>query len=251
MRREPLPTQAEEEQLYGEDYYSDRQLVSGLDQQSTLLRELIEDRVATLTELNGGPGRLLDVGAGTGLFMEASIRRGWEATGIETSEAAARIAAGNTTGQILRGTLEDVDVDGQFDAATLWDVLEHVPDPRSSLTSLGRLLTPRGLIGISLPNVAGLKARMQRNRWRYFQHSFGHVSHFSPRTLGLLLRQSDYEPLRVTTAGVFNLGRLFGLDPLAVRDDHAVLRLIQTKADAAVGAFGLGESLVAFARRRR
>jgi 2-polyprenyl-3-methyl-5-hydroxy-6-metoxy-1,4-benzoquinol methylase len=248
-RRHPLPTQAEEELLYEDQYYSDRGLVSGLDQQSSLLRELIEGRVVTLTQLNGGPGRLLDVGAGTGLFMEASIRRGWEATGLETSEAAARIAAGNTSGRVLRGTLEEVDLVDQFDAATLWDVLEHVPDPRATLRSIRTRLRAGGLVGISLPNVLGLKARVQGDRWRYFQHSFGHISHFSPRTLEALLRQADYVPLRVTTTGAFNLGRVFGLDPLAVREEHRLLRWTQTRADGAAGALGLGESLVAFARR--
>ena len=91
-RRHPLPSAEEEDRLYEDEYYVDRGLESDLDHQSILLRSLIENRVETLTRLNGGPGRLLDLGAGTGLFVEASLRAGWKAEGLETSAAAVRIA---------------------------------------------------------------------------------------------------------------------------------------------------------------
>jgi SAM-dependent methyltransferase len=247
-RRHPLPSAQEERELYEADYYEDRGLVVGLEGQSSLLLELIRSRVAKLTALNGGPGSLLDVGAGTGLFMEAAIQAGWTATGLETSEAAARIAGRITRGRILQGRIEDLDFQERFDAATVWDVLEHLPDPRASLSVIRMRLKARGLVGISLPNVSGLKARLRGNRWRYYQHSFGHISHFSPRTLSTLLEQAGFRPEAVSATGVFNLGRLFGLDAVAVHRDHGALRWAQAGADGVVGLVGMGESIVAFAR---
>ena len=247
-RRHPLPSAEEERELYEDEYYEDRGLVIGLDGQSSLLLELITDRVTKLTELNGGPGSLLDIGAGTGLFMEAAMRAGWRATGLETSEAAARIAGRITKGRILQGRVEDLDFEGRFDAATLWDVLEHLPDPRATLGVIRSRLKTRGLVGISLPNVSGLKARLRGDRWRYYQHSFGHISHFSPRTLSTLLEQAGFKPEVVSATGLFNVGRLFGLDAVAVHQDHRVLRWAQARADGAAGVVGMGESIVAFAR---
>lgn len=247
-RRDPIPTTEQEERLYEDDYYADRGLVTSLDGVGKHLRELIGDRVAVLTELNGTPGTLLDVGAGTGLFMEASIRAGWRAVGVETSLAASRIAAGVTSGLLLQGRVEDLTFDEMFDAATMWDVLEHLPDPRATLRAIRNRLKPGGIIGISLPNVAGLKARIRGNSWRYYQHSFGHISHFSPHTLGMLLGQAGFVPERLTMSGAFNVGRPFGLDPDAVHANHRVLTWVQSHADRIVGRVGLGESLVAFAR---
>jgi len=158
-RKDQLPTAAEEERLYEDDYYTDRGLVVGLQSQSALMRGLIESRVRMLTELNGGPGLLLDVGAGTGLFMEASLIAGWTAKGLDTSAAAVEIARRITRANVIRGGIEDVPEDAKFDAITLWDVLEHLADPRANLVRIRQLLRTGGLVAISLPNVDGLKAR--------------------------------------------------------------------------------------------
>lgn len=247
-RRHPLPSAEEEKELYEDEYYEDRGLVVGLEAQSSLLLELINYRVATLTQLNGGPGSLLDVGAGTGLFMEAAIRGGWHATGQETSEAAARIASRITKGVVLRGRIEDLNFDQDFDAVTLWDVLEHLADPRATLRVIRSRLKLRGLVGISLPNASSLKARLRGNHWRYYQHSFGHISHFTPKTLSTLLEQAGFRPEVVSNTGAFNVGRLFGLDPVAVHQHHKALSWVQARADSAVGLVAMGESIVAFAR---
>jgi len=249
-RRHPLPTAEEEEELYPEAYYSDRGLVVGLESQTRLMQELIGGRVASLTELNGGPGRLLDVGAGTGLFIEAALRKGWQATGVETSTAAARIARKITRADIIEGRIEDLTFEGVFDAVTLWDVLEHLADPRASLVRIRQLLKVGGVVAISLPNVAGLKARVQRAGWRYYRRDFGHISHFSPKTLAMVLDQAGFTPRRVDTTGSFNLGKVAGLDPAGLRDRGGPLLRLQVAADGAAGKLGLGESLVAYAVSR-
>jgi 2-polyprenyl-3-methyl-5-hydroxy-6-metoxy-1,4-benzoquinol methylase len=247
-RRHPLPSAEEEDHLYEDDYYLDRGLEADLDHQSSLMRSLIESRVKTLSVLNGGPGRLLDVGAGTGLFVEASLRAGWNAQGVEPSVAAVRIASSITRAPVVLGGVEDQNFGGGLDAITMWDVLEHVPDPRAILETIRTLLRPDGLVGISLPNPEGIKARILGHRWRYYRRSFGHVSHFSPQNLVAVFEQAGYRVERVDTAGSFNLGKPFGLDPAAVRERHAKLNAAQTQIDAAIGRVGLGESLVAFAR---
>ena len=247
-RRHPLPTFEEEDHLYLDEYYVDRRLETDLDHQPRLMRSIIDDRVRMLTELNGGPGRLLDLGAGTGLFVEASHRAGWRAMGVETSAAAVRIAGTITQAPVVLGRIEELTFDGSFDAVTLWDVLEHVPDPRATLGTVGQLLRPAGIVGISLPNVAGMKARLRGDRWRYYQRSFGHLSHFSPSTVETLFVQAGYEVERLTTTGSFNLGKPFGLDPVDVREHHAGLSAVQALADGVVRRLGAGESLVAFAR---
>ena len=247
-RKDQLPSAAEEERLYEDDYYIDRGLVVGLQSQSALLRGLIEGRARTLTELNGGPGMLLDVGAGTGLFMEAALNAGWKAKGLDTSAAAVDIARRITRAEVIRGGIDDVPLDAGFDAITLWDVLEHLPDPRASLVRIRELLGRGGLVGISLPNVAGLKARVLGTRWRYYRRQVGHISHFSPKTLAVILRQAGFTPLRIKSAGLLNLGKPFGLSPEAVKERHRALTTLQEIVDVAPGAFDMGENLVAFAR---
>jgi SAM-dependent methyltransferase len=247
-RQHPLPDPTEDRELYDDGYYLRHGLAVRLEDQPSLKRGLLERRVGLLTKLNGGPGRVLDVGAGTGLFVEASIRAGWRAFGVERSSAAVRFASKITRGSVVLGRVEDLTFDELFDAVTLWDVLEHLPDPRSTLVSIRHLLRPGGLVGIALPNVAGMKARLRANHWRYYLPELGHLTHFSPKTLITLLRQAGFVPVLVETSGAFNLGAPVGMDPVAVRDRHRTLSRLQALADAVAGRFNLGEDLVAVAR---
>ena len=250
-RKDTLPTPAEEAVLYRDDYYNDRGLQVNLDTQSRLMRGLIDRRVRKLSQLNDGPGRLLDVGAGTGLFMEASMRAGWVAEGVDISAAAVRMARRITNANVIQGGLEDVPAKGDFDAVTMWDVLEHLADPRAALERVRALLRPAGLLGISFPNVGGLRARLLGTRWRYFQREIGHISHFSPGTLRAILGQAGFKTAALETSGLVNIGKPFGLDPDALSDGPAVLGTLQAVVDRAPGAFGLGENIVAFARSTR
>jgi SAM-dependent methyltransferase len=238
-----------DQELYDDEFYAERGLDISLDRQDPMMRNLIMHRVDTLTAILGHPGSLLDIGAGTGLFVQASTMKGWRAVGIEKSAAAVRIADRIGAGVVTQGGLEELASGQRFDAVTLWDVLEHLEDPRLALKKTHDLLQAGGLVAISLPNVAGMKARILGNRWRYYRHSFGHRSHFSPGTLTTLLGQANFVPVRVQTSGHFNLGKPFGLGPAQVRQSHRILSKLQSLVDAAAGGLGVGEDLLVIARR--
>ena len=245
-RQHPVPAEQDFAELYDERFYEERRLTLPLDRQSAFTRALVERRAARLTELHGGPGRLLDVGAGTGLFLEAAARRGWDGGGVEVSAVAVRLAAGITSLPVRTGQLEDVPVGERYDAVTLWDVLEHLPDPRAALVRVRHLLDRGGVVAISLPSVASLRSRLRGSRWRYYQPSYGHISHFSPSTLRLLLQQAGLRPLSIETSGAVNLLGVFGSDPEA-GFEVPPLRAVQGLADRLAGIAGVGEHLVAHA----
>jgi SAM-dependent methyltransferase len=98
-----------------------------------------------------GPGRLLDVGCGYGGFVRIMRDRGWDAGGIDPSPAtvSAAVAAGLP---VRLGTLGDVE--GRYDAITLFYVLEHLPDPAAALRKLFDLLSPGGILLVRVPHTA-------------------------------------------------------------------------------------------------
>jgi 2-polyprenyl-3-methyl-5-hydroxy-6-metoxy-1,4-benzoquinol methylase len=248
-RQDPVPDPDSLTVLYHSEFYQDRGLDKTLDDVPRFARELLADRLDRLTRATGTRGRLLDVGCGTGLFLEAARRAGWEVRGTETSQDSIRYARQFTSAPIFHGELASLEDDTTYDALTYWDVLEHLPDPRAELRLARERLNPGGVVGVSLPSVQGLKARLKGDAWRYYAPSMGHISHFTPRTLSMLLSQAGFTVLDVRTHGAANLWKFLGEDPLSVRESRPALHVIQRAADDAAGALGLGETMTALARR--
>jgi SAM-dependent methyltransferase len=112
-------------------------------------------------------GRLLDVGCSTGLFLNEMQRYGqWELCGVEPSAEAARYARERFGLDVRQGRLEDAAF-GEvcFDIITLWDVLEHLPDPGAAVERMRDLLAPGGRVILSVPNLDSIDARLFGPWW--------------------------------------------------------------------------------------
>ncbi|CAM3317647.1 Demethylmenaquinone methyltransferase [Flavobacterium longum] len=120
-------------------------------------------------------GALLDLGAGTGDFLNAAKAEGWQVTGVEPSEKAREIAAGkNLTLYPDTANLPD----HSFDVITMWHVLEHVPDVNSQIITLKRLLKPGGTIVVAVPNYKSYDANYYGEYWAAYDVP-RHLWHFS------------------------------------------------------------------------
>jgi 2-polyprenyl-3-methyl-5-hydroxy-6-metoxy-1,4-benzoquinol methylase len=151
-------------------------------------------------------GRALDVGCGAGDFLRTLVERGWQVAGVEPSRAAREAAARTLgVGVVRAGTLEQAGLEpGSFDLVTLWDVLEHLPDPLGSLRSVRALLRPTGRLVIETQDIESAVARRMGRRWHHFKHA-EHLVHFHRGTLARALELSGFEPLgfRATTGGKY------------------------------------------------
>ncbi|MFH1199925.1 MAG: class I SAM-dependent methyltransferase, partial [Candidatus Micrarchaeota archaeon] len=98
-------------------------------------------------------GRILDVGCAAGFFLKAAKESGWEECGVEPSKWLADYGNKKLGLDIKAGTLAQAKFPaGHFDVVTLWDVLEHVPDPAAELDEVRRVLAPGGLLVVNYPN---------------------------------------------------------------------------------------------------
>ena len=136
-----------------------------------------------IVERNARRGRLLDVGCASGLLLVAAAERGWQVTGVEPSEALCAEAQKRLDGrgEIHCATLEDARLGGQFDVVTLWDVLEHVPDPCGFLGACRMLLRPTGRLFLNVPDLESLEARVLGARWPLLLPE--HLNYFTRRSL--------------------------------------------------------------------
>lgn len=112
-------------------------------------------------------GRLLDVGCGTGTFLEEAIRSGhWDVAGIDSSDRAARIAREQLGVDVRTARFEgDLFPRNSFDVVAMWNVLEHLDKPVDSLRLASSLLKSDGLLVLSIPNLESLDARIFGRYW--------------------------------------------------------------------------------------
>jgi 2-polyprenyl-3-methyl-5-hydroxy-6-metoxy-1,4-benzoquinol methylase len=134
---------------------------------------------------------LLDIGAHIGVFVEVARRAGWEATGIEPSHWSVEMARQSGT-ELIEGTLASSDLpENHFDVVTLWDVIEHLSDPKTELGHVFRVLKPGGWVVIHTMNIESPFARLMGKKWPWFMEM--HLYYFSERTLRCLLEKTGFQ----------------------------------------------------------
>src|SRR5512137_2922655 len=112
------------------------------------------------------PGRLLDIGCYTGVFMKLAAAAGWKVTGLELSAWAAGIARQAGVGEVIDRELGAAGLEREsFDAITLWDVVEHLGDPRAMLEQVHGLLRPGGIVALSTHLADSAAARLAGRRY--------------------------------------------------------------------------------------
>ena len=106
----------------------------------------------------------LEVGCGLGYGMREARQRGWEVQGQEVSSVFADTVKNSLGVTVFVGFLEEAKYpDHYFDVIYLDSVLEHLPDPLGMLRELRRILSPQGLLFITVTNQAALVSRVRGN----------------------------------------------------------------------------------------
>ena len=133
-------------------------------------------------------GILLDVGCAMGHFLGFAKRYGWEVEGVECSPYAARYAEEHFGAQVHPVCdLKDANLPAaSYDACVLIEVIEHLADPRATMTEVWRLLKPGGLVYITTPNFSSYRAMLLRAEWNAVI-PVGHLYYFEGESLGKLL----------------------------------------------------------------
>jgi SAM-dependent methyltransferase len=150
---------------------------------------------------------LLDIGSHAGRFLNLARRAGWRAEGTEINPRTAAYAAEKTGAPVHRLRAEQIlELGKQFDAVTLTDVLEHIPEPVALLSTARRVITRGGWISVKVPcGPAQLlketwRARLSRGYRATLADNLVHVSHFSPQSLRLALARAGFDEISVEIA---------------------------------------------------
>lgn len=150
---------------------------------------------------NGSPVRVLDFGCGYGQFLSMCSLFGFEGIGIDRSSAKRHHGAFPILAELD-------EVSGTFHAITLFEVLEHLDEPRPMLERLAGLLVPGGVLILETPNCEGIRGIETQNDYRRI-HPLEHINGFTPASLQAFAEQIGFT--RITPPAAFvttSLGRV-------------------------------------------
>jgi SAM-dependent methyltransferase len=206
------------ESYYTEDYFSGARADGYADYLGSE-RVLRREFARTVQFIRGfrKDGRLLEIGCAYGFFLEEA-RRFYDVAGIEIADAA--VAFCRARGLfVIDGVAEESVLAqfGVFDVIVLLDVIEHLPDPQSTLALCRKHLNPGGVVVITTGDFSSLYARLAGRNWRLMTPP-QHLWFFTPKSirrlshsLGFQLEKCDH-PWKVVPLGLieFQMRRLLG-----------------------------------------
>lgn len=141
-------------------------------------------------------GRALEIGCASGGYLDELKIAGWQVEGIEFSPLAAE-KAHNKGHKVFAGSLESAPApDENFDLIVGWMVLEHLHQPKLSLVRLSEWINDDGWLVLSVPNCDYFGWKLFKN-YEYGVHLPAHLSHFTPKTISLMLAQSGWEVKKI------------------------------------------------------
>ncbi len=149
---------------------------------------MLSKKLDWIEKERSGRGKILDIGAGTGDFLLAAKKRGWQVYGAEPNSGARDLASKKGL-ELDEGTTSFPS--HSFDIITMWHVLEHVPDLEEQISELHRLLKPDGLLVIAVPNFKSYDAGKYREFWAAYDVP-RHLYHFSPSAVDKIFSSAGF-----------------------------------------------------------
>ena len=185
-------------------YYED--LVDEEYENTRSQRKLQEQRILSIIQKMKPSGTLLDIGAGSGLMVEAAIEMGYEAEGVEPSHWLQQNAVKMNL-PIHRGIFPMEGLKEEYDIIALVDVIEHVNNPKELLGDIKNSMSEDGILVVITPDVKSFFARLLKWKWWHFR--VAHIGYFDSKNLKMVSQSVGLKCIKeMRPSWYFNLGYL-------------------------------------------
>lgn len=182
------------------DYYESEDYISHTDTKRNVLEFVyhavrkiaLKRKLKLINSFNSETKHLLDIGCGTGDFLETALKANWTITGIEPNVQARAIANSKTNTAVFEAEHINQLKPNSFDVITLWHVLEHLPDLEQQIKLFKSLLKPNGTLVIAVPNFKSYDAQYYKNFWAAYDVP-RHLWHFSKTAISELVQKEHMQ----------------------------------------------------------
>lgn len=190
----PTPTSEAIAAVYASDYFEGGAYADYFSAERDLAERKARARLDALASLGVTRGASLDLGCAAGYFVDAALRRGFDAFGVEPSPRARAHCPSSVARRVVEA-LDDPALPERFDLVTLWDVLEHLTDPLAAVRSIRARLAPRGWLAVVVPAIGNVNTRIAPSTWDQYKPP-EHLWFWSLRSLTALLAKHDFDVVR-------------------------------------------------------
>lgn len=232
---------------YTQDYFKELEKADQVEYpRNARILDLIQDYIKS--------GSLLDLGVGTGLFMEIAIQRGFEVSGLDVSDYAIKEVAKRlkikSNKKLVVSELQSTTFPSQsFDVVNLRHSIEHVKDPAKLLKQVFRVLKPGGMVSIATPNSYGWHAKIYQNLWPHWSVPY-HIQFFSKQSLKDIVNKAGFKIVVFKTEELTNydLFRAF-LKRIGIPINYNRATLLTKIVNNFLAQIGQGEGLLVLAQK--
>ncbi len=185
-------------------YYQSEDYISHTDSKRSLFEKVyhlvknyaLKQKLKYILSENPEKGKLLDIGAGTGDFLNVAKNDGWKVEGIEPNASARKRSAekGIPLREHSDASFVEENISG-YDVITMWHVLEHVPDLEMQLRQIKKILKDNGTLFVAVPNFRSFDASHYGEFWAAYDVP-RHLWHFSSETMTLLFEERGMKVIR-------------------------------------------------------
>jgi len=188
----PVPTEEYLTSQYPTDYYAYQEFY---EKKPSLIKKIYKDylvKIKTKDPKFDAPGKILDIGCGSGLFLYKMKQQGWEVYGEEVNASAAKLGNDAENLNIHIGDLMSAKYESNFfDYVRSNHSLEHITNPNEVLEEVHRILKPGGKLFIGVPNIDSFNARLFKEYWWYLCAPV-HAFNYSIATLTQMLEKHGF-----------------------------------------------------------
>jgi 2-polyprenyl-3-methyl-5-hydroxy-6-metoxy-1,4-benzoquinol methylase len=194
----PQPVFEFTEEIYDGEHYHERYIKSEyiyFPTSKIYLKEI--NKSLNKISFKKNNARLLDVGCGIGYFLTLAKNDGFNVQGADISKWAAQYAKQKFNVDVIAGNFLEMSLnENGYDIITLWQTIEHLPNPNEFLKKIHMLLKVGGVVCIATPDVNSWIAKFYKRLWNCYMPN-EHIALFNFKSMETILRNNNFSTITI------------------------------------------------------